>query len=87
MNALGKIAPVAGLCSFGIALYAAIGRREYVAAGAFFAVFVISAVVMLLSRRDHPSSGSTTQSQRSGDKSVNLQSGRDINIGGGKSGA
>jgi hypothetical protein len=86
MNTLSRIAPVAGLCSFGLAVYAAVGRKEYVAAGIFLGIFLVSAIFVAFSRRAQMPSEPLRQSQRSGPNSTNIQAGRDVNIGGGKHG-
>lgn len=82
MNILSKIAPAAGLCSFGLAIYAAGGRKEYVVAGVFLSIFLVTGIFVVFSRRVHPSSESVRQTQRSGHNSSNIQAGRDVNIGG-----
>lgn len=84
MSILGRIAPVAAVCSLGLAIYAAVGRREYIAASICFAIFLASAAVVVLRRRADPFSEprSGSQTQRSGAHSTNIQAGRDVNIGG-----
>lgn len=84
MRQLLKIAPVAGLCSFGLALYAAIGRHDFVAAGTCFGVFLLIAVLVVVkSRAESTAPQPVEQTQRSGPHSRNIQAGRDVNIGGG----
>ena len=87
MHRLTIIAPVAGICSFGLGLYAAFERGAYVVAAAFFVVFVIFAFLFVRLRKAQVGTPSIpSQSQRSGAHSTNYQAGRDINVSGGKDG-
>jgi hypothetical protein len=87
MNLLSKIAPVTGLCSFGLAIYTAFWRGDKLAAGICLGIFLLSVALIFLTRRAAQSSGEPTstvkQTQRSGAHSTNIQAGRDVSIGGG----
>jgi hypothetical protein len=87
MRLLTVVAPVAGICSFGLALYSAFERGSYIAASAFFVVFLVCAVLVIRQRKAQAAApAAPNQTQRSGAHSTNLQAGGDINIGGGKGG-
>lgn len=80
MRYLDMTAAVGGLCAFGLALYEALAKEEYSAAGICFGVFVVCCIAFLWLRKRKGTEAAVNQAQRSGKNSVNIQAGRDINI-------
>jgi hypothetical protein len=87
MRYLAKVAPITGLCSFALGVYAAFGRGDGVMAGICVAVVLASLLMVIIGRAASPQDEkppTLKQSQRAGAHSTNIQAGRDIGIGGGK---
>jgi hypothetical protein len=81
MRYLDAIAAVAGICAFGLALYEAIGKGEYLASGICLAVFIACCVAFMWSRKaKEGGKPSHVQNQRSGAHSTNIQAGGNVTI-------
>jgi hypothetical protein len=73
MRYLDMTAAVGGLCAFGLAVYEALAKEEYIAAGVCFGVFVACCVAFLWLRKSKGPEAAVNQTQRSGKNSVNIQ--------------
>lgn len=74
MRYLDMAAAVAGICAFGLALYEALAKEEYIATGVCLGVFVACCVAFLWLRKSkRGTEAAVNQTQRSGKNSVNIQ--------------
>ena len=82
MGAIDILAATTGIAAFGLALYEAIGKGEYIAASACFAFVVLCSTVLILRRKAREGArAGRSQTQRVGKGAVAIQSGRDTVIG------